>query len=88
MGGDGSGGEHTKDPRIRRCGFGLVILEPQQVAGDCSKVAGDRSKLIRMVFVMALCLVPKIHIVLKPMSCSMPSLTRMVMRALFLTVRE
>ena len=80
MGGDGSGGEHTKDPRIRKCRFGLVVLEPQQVAGDCSndpeilsyasdlvncgpgateqwakvardcsKVAGDRSKLIPMV---------------------------------------
>ena len=49
-GGDGSGRERTKDPRIRRCGFGLVILEPQQVAGDCSKVAGDCSKLIRMVY--------------------------------------
>ena len=24
LGGDGSGGEHTKDARLRRCGFGLV----------------------------------------------------------------
>ena len=24
--GDGSGGEHSKDPRIRRCGFGVAIL--------------------------------------------------------------
>ena len=26
LGGDGSGGEHTKDPRIRQCGWGLVVL--------------------------------------------------------------
>ena len=28
MGGDGRGGTHTKDPRIRQCGWGLVILQP------------------------------------------------------------
>ena len=27
LGGDGSGGEHTKDPRIKRCGFGVAILQ-------------------------------------------------------------
>ena len=27
LAGDGSGGEHSKDPRIRRCGFGVAILE-------------------------------------------------------------
>ena len=26
LGADGSGGENSKDPRVRRCGFGLVIL--------------------------------------------------------------
>ena len=26
LGGDGSGGEHSKDPRLRRCGFGVAIL--------------------------------------------------------------
>ena len=35
IGGDGSGGEHTKDPKIRQCGFGLVALEPETNAlGD------------------------------------------------------
>ena len=28
IGGDGSGGAHSKDFRTRRCGFGLVIIEP------------------------------------------------------------
>ena len=26
LGGDGSGGENTKDARVRGCGFGLVAL--------------------------------------------------------------
>ena len=53
MGGDGSGGERTKDPRLRRCGFGLVVLEPQQeLPGDCmqKELSGDRSRLIRKIY--------------------------------------
>jgi hypothetical protein len=30
LGGDGSGGEHSSDPRLRRCGFGLVAIEGSQ----------------------------------------------------------
>ena len=26
LGGDGSGGEHTRDSRLRRCGFGLAVI--------------------------------------------------------------
>ena len=62
MGGHGSGGERTKDPRLRRCGFGLVVLEPQQeLPGDCmqkepsgdrrhKELSGDRSRLIRKIY--------------------------------------
>ena len=53
MGGDGSGGEHPKDPRIRRCGFGLVVLEPEtNASGDREQLLGDQSSLplIRMLY--------------------------------------
>ena len=29
LGGDGSGGSHSSNPRLRRCGFGLVIIKPK-----------------------------------------------------------
>ena len=32
LGGDGSGGEHTRDSRIRRCGFGLVAVNSESHA--------------------------------------------------------
>ena len=54
MGGDGSGGQHTKDPRIRQCGFGLVVLEPEttKASGDREQLSGDRSlkPLIRKLY--------------------------------------
>ena len=28
LGGDGSGGHYSSDPRVRKCGLGLVIIKP------------------------------------------------------------
>ena len=40
LGGDGSGGKFGRDPRTRRCGFGLVVLKPQSNDSDAFDYLG------------------------------------------------
>ena len=44
VGGDGSGGRHTRDPRLRRCAFSMVVIRPGNVSDpEVFKVLGIAS---------------------------------------------
>ena len=42
---DGSGGAHTDDPRIRRCGYGMAIYVEQVLVGAQGQVASPYSEI-------------------------------------------
>ena len=74
FGTDGSGGEHSDDPRLRRCGAGVAVLgsaspgvRPELLAGLAMSVPGrqtvPRAELIAVCRVLELAKQPLIEIV-------------------------